>query len=92
MTMKALRVLSLMNNRIENLPVCIGSLDTLRILKLAGNLLPDGLKRIVEGNGGSPSPTAAIITDNERDVLRTRKLKKYLKAEAAARESGGDSR
>ena len=89
--MKALRVLSLLNNHIENIPYCLGSLDTLRILKLAGNPLTSDLLRIVNGNDGTSSPSLATLTDNEKDTLLTKRIKKFLKVEAAARESGDGS-
>jgi len=88
--MRALRVLSLGNNMIENVPSVIASLD-IRILKLAGNPLNPDLMKIVEG--GTVSPSHAALPDNERDVIMTRKLKKYLRSvETAARDSGGESR
>ena len=88
--MKALRVLSLGNNSIENVPFIIASLD-IRILKLAGNPLTSDLLKIVEG--GAVSPSRATLPDNEKDVIMTRKLKRFLKtAETAARDSGGESR
>ena len=88
--MRALRVLSLGNNLLEDIPFVIASLD-IRILKLAGNPLNPELMRIVEGVAVSPS--RAALPDNEKEVIMTRKLKKYLKvAETAARDSGGDSR
>ena len=89
--MKALRVLSLLNNSIENVPYCLGNLDTLRILKLAGNPLSSDLMRIVNGSDGTHSPSLATLTDNEKDTLLTKRIKKHLKVEAAARESGDGS-
>ena len=92
--MKALRVLSVLNNNIDDVPVCLGYLDTLKVLKLAGNPLTHDLKRIVDGTDGSPSRVATSVTDYEKDALLTKKVKKYLKAAAAAAasESGGESR
>ena len=89
--MKALRVLSLLNNYIETIPYCLGSLDTLRILKLAGNPLAADLMRIVNGSDGTYSPSLSNLTDNEKDTLLTRRIKRYLKVEAAARESADGS-
>lgn len=89
--MKALRVLSVLNNNIDDVPYCVGYLDTLRVLKLGGNPLTHDLKRIVESTDGSPSRSAI---DYEKDALLTKKVKSYLKAAAAAAtsESGGESR
>lgn len=89
--MKALRVLSLLNNYIETIPYCLGNLDTLRILKLAGNPLSSDLMRIVNGSDGAYSPSLATLTDNEKDTLLTKRIKKHLKVEAAAKESGDGS-
>ena len=89
--MKALRVLSLLNNCIEDVPFNLASLDSLRILKLGGNPLTPDLWRIVEGD--TVSPSSAILTDNEKDTILTKHLKKYLQtAEIQARDSGGESR
>lgn len=88
--MKALRVLSIGNNNIETLPSSIALLD-IRILKLMGNPLAPGLKKIVEG--GNVSPSRAALPDHEKDVIMTRKLKKYLQsAQDTKRDSGGFSR
>ena len=92
--MKSLRVLSVLNNNIDDVPFCLGYLDTLKVLKLAGNPLTHDLKRIVDGTDGSPSRIGTSVTDYEKDALLTKKVKKYLKAAAtaAASESGGESR
>ena len=92
-TLKSLRVLSVMNNKLEKIPLSLGFLESLRILKLAGNPLEEGLKNIVNGKDGSPSPLIVPLVDNEKDaIVLTIKVKQYLKAEAAMLESGGDSR
>lgn len=90
--MKALRVLSLLNNNIGEVPLNLGFLDTLKILKIAGNPLKPSLKRVVDGNDDSYSPPLTALADNEKDTLLTRKIKKYLKSEIVAKESGEESR
>lgn len=90
--MKALRVLSVMNNNLQGVPFSLGSLDTLKILKLANNPLNEGLKNVVEGNDGSPTPFNVPLAENEKDAMLTKKIKKFLKTEAASLESGGESR
>ena len=90
--MKALRVLSLLNNNIEDLPPCLGLLEALKILKVAGNPLKPNLIRIVAGNDGASSPPLTAVADNEKDGLLTRRLKRYLKSEAVTKESGEESR
>ena len=86
--MKGLRVFSLLNNNIGEVPSSLGLLDTLKILKIAGNPLKPSLKRIVDGNDDSNSPPLTALADNEKDTLLTRKIKKFLKSELAAKESG----
>lgn len=90
--MKALRVLSLLNNNLVEVPTRIGFLETLKILKVTGNPLKPNLKRIVDGDDGSSSPPLTALADNEKETILTRKIKKYLKSEAAARCSGEESR
>lgn len=89
--MKTLRVLSLLNNNIGEIPPCVGFLDTLRIVKLAGNPLRGNLKNIVDGNDTASSPLTALA-DNEKEAIVTRKIKKFLKSEAAVNELGEESR
>ena len=90
--MKCLRVLSLMNNYIGDIPSCVGFLDTLRIMKLAGNPLKGNLKSIVDGNNAPSSPPLTALADNEKEAIVTRKIKSLLKSEAAANEFGEESR
>ena len=93
--MKALRVFSVQHNNIGDLPFCLGSINTLRILKLTGNPLTPRLKRIVEGSDRSPGPSPAFVdNDNniEKDAMSTKKVLEYLRTLAAAKDSEGDSR
>lgn len=90
--MKALRVFSLLNNNIGEIPSNLGLLDTLKILKVAGNPLKPSLKRIVDGNDDSNSPPLTALADNEKDALLTKKIKKHLKSEITTKESGEESR
>ena len=88
--MKSLKVLSVMNNNLEMVPFSLGFLDSLRIIKLAGNPLDVELRRIIDGNDTTPSPLATPLAENGKDVLVTLRIKQHLKHEAAALES--DSR
>ena len=91
--MKALRVFSIGHNNIQDLPFCLGSISTLRMLKLSGNPLNPSLKRIVEGNQDVLSPSLGLAkNENERDTILTRKVTEYLRTQAAAKDSGEDSR
>ena len=91
--MKALRVFSIQHNNVGDLPYCLASINTLRMLKLTGNPLTPRLKRIVEGSDVSPGPSPAF-GDNEieKDTMSTRKVLEYLRTLAAAKDSEGDSR
>lgn len=80
-----------MNNNIADLPPCLGFLDALHTLKIAGNPLVPRLMRILDGTDGSSSPPLATSGDSDRDSILTRKIKRYLKAEAA-KEYGEESR
>lgn len=90
--MKTLRVLSLLNNNISEIPLCVGFLDTLRIMKLAGNPLRGNLKNIVDGNDVPSSPPLTALADNEKEAIVTRKIKKLLQSVAAVNELGEESR
>lgn len=80
-----------MNNRLEGLPFSIGFLDKLDVLKLASNPWNDGIEGVLNGSNGSQSPGINLVAEKDTQAL-TKKVKKYLKDEAAALESGGDSR
>ena len=93
--MKALRVFAIQHNRIEDLPLGLGDISTLRILKVTGNPLNSNIKRIVEGNEDVLSPaTPALPSDeNERATIVTKKVIEYLRSQAmSSRDSGEDSR
>ena len=90
--MKALRVFSVQHNNIQDLPYCLGSIGTLRMLKIMGNPLNLTLRRIIDGSDASPSPSPVLMKDeNERDTILTKKLTEYMRDHAALRDSGEDS-
>lgn len=89
--MKALRVLALTNNNLEGLPFSIGFLDMLDVLKLASNPWNDGIEGVLNGSSWSQSPGFRSVAENAAQVL-TKRIKKHLRDEATALESGGDSR
>ncbi|KAL9026376.1 MAG: hypothetical protein Q9196_004946 [Gyalolechia fulgens] len=80
--MRSLRVLSLTKNKIWNVPICVKDLDTLRMLKLAGNPLRKDLAAIVEAKE-THLPFDEAATDNEKETFITSNLKHHLKVEAA---------
>ena len=85
---KTLRVLAVMNNNIDRVPLSLGSLDSLRVIKLTGNPLDVQLRRIIDGTDTNPSPLATPLAENGKEVLVTLRIKQFLKHEAAALESG----
>ena len=90
--MRSLRFLSVMHNSLEDLPMSLGHLESLRLLKMSGNPLNGNLKSIIDGSDSTPSPLVTPIGENEKDALITVKIKSYLKSEALAQESGAESR
>lgn len=92
--LKALRVFSIQHNNIEDLPSRLGNINTLRMLKLTGNPLNARLKRLIEDNEStlSPSTPALNYNENEKDTILTKKITEYLRAQGAVRDSGEDSR
>ena len=90
--MIALRVLSVMNNNLKELPFSLGFLESLRVLKLAGNPLNASLNNILDGKDESPKPLSVPLPENEKESRVTNRIKGYLRHEANSLESGGDSR
>lgn len=86
--MRSLRVLSLTKNKIWNIPTCVKDLDTLRMLKLAGNPLRSGLASIVEARDTQLSFDESV-TENEKETFITSSLKHHLKVEAANESAEG---
>ena len=92
--MKALRVFAIQHNKIQDLPLGLGDISTLRMLKVSGNPLKMSLKNIVEGSDETLSPTTPALPndENERDKILTRKVIEHLRTQAAIRDFGEDSR
>ena len=75
-------MLSVMQNRLEDLPVGISEMNKLQILKVAGNPLKYPLRRVLEASEADIAPSA--MTDNEKEVAVTAELKRFLKTRQAA--------
>jgi Leucine-rich repeat (LRR) protein len=90
--MKALRVLSVSNNQLVDLPFTLGNMDSLKLLKMAGNPLNDSLKNLLKAEEESAAASAMPVAEHESDTHLTLQVKKYLRTEAAAQDSGGESR
>ena len=89
--MKALRVLRLTRNKIENVPTCLKDLNSLCILKISGNPLRSEIASLIEGKDGSP-PLGGGVIEQERDRILTESMKDFLRGKAVAEEPEGRSR
>lgn len=90
--MKALRAFGIQYNDIRDLPNCLGSLSTLKMLKLTGNPWEPGIKRILESGELSPMQSPPQGNDDrQRDVYMTEPIKEYLRGRAV-KDSGEDAR
>ena len=85
--MRALRVFAIQHNSIQDLPICLGNITTLRMLKLAGNPFNSRLSGLLGGHDETLSPTTPALPndENEKDKILTRRVIEYLRSQAAAR-------
>ena len=90
--MKSLRVLSVSNNQLADLPLALGNMENLKLLKMAGNPLNDPLKKLLKAEEDSVAASAIPVAEHESETHLTIQVKKYLRTEAAALDSGGESR
>ncbi|KAJ5326038.1 uncharacterized protein N7506_009140 [Penicillium brevicompactum] len=74
--LKSLRVLSMMQNRLNDLPVGLSEMHKLQIFKCAGNPLRQPFRDILEETENEMTPSG--MTDNEKEVAATTKLKRYF--------------
>lgn len=65
-----------MQNRLNDLPVGLSEMHKLQIFKCAGNPLRQPLREILEETEGEMTPSG--MTDNEKEVAATTKLKRYF--------------
>lgn len=75
--LSSLKVLSLMYNRIEDLPSSMCDMTQLQIIKMANNPMRFRLKNIVEKKGSEMDAMRA--NENERDIAVTVEIKKHLR-------------
>ncbi|KGO68510.1 Leucine rich repeat 4 [Penicillium italicum] len=75
--LKSLRVLSVMQNRLIDLPVGLSEMHKLQIFKCVGNPLRKPLRDILEETENDSTPSG--MTDNEKEVAATTKLKRFFK-------------
>ncbi|KAJ5963571.1 Leucine rich repeat 4 [Penicillium vulpinum] len=74
--LKSLRVLSVMQNRLIDLPAGLSEMHKLQIFKCVGNPLRKPLRDILEETENEMTPSG--MTDNEKEVAATTKLKRFL--------------
>ena len=90
--MRALRVFSVQNNQIRDLPYCLGNINALKMLKVMGNPLNITLQRVVDSSNASLAPSPVLMKeDDQRDHEWTAKLKDFMRNHIASRDSGEDS-
>ena len=75
--MTSLRVLSVMQNRLDELPSGLSDMSKLQILKVAGNPLQIPLRQALEESESAIANSS--MSDNEREVAVTGRLKRFLK-------------
>lgn len=86
--MKTLNTISVTNNALTSLPFSLGEMKHLKVLKVAGNPWSESMPELFEVDA---SQMAVPVTDHEAEARITLRIKKHLRGEAAAMESGGGS-
>ncbi|KAL8797346.1 MAG: hypothetical protein Q9195_000500 [Heterodermia aff. obscurata] len=81
--MRALRVFSVMHNKIRNVSAHLATMDNVKIMKLGHNPLNPELKRIVD-QGASPPSEGNVLDNTSRDFDTTERVKKFLRATGSA--------
>lgn len=74
----ALRVFSIMQNRLDDLPLGLADMNKLQILKVAGNSLKYPLRRVLETKEAEVASLSMTVT--EKEVAVTAELKRFLKS------------
>lgn len=78
--LKVLRVLSIRHNKLKVLPLCIGSLKPLRVLRLLGNPWTSDLAEILhEGELSYQAASPGNVDDSECDRFTTPSVMDYLR-------------
>ena len=90
----SLKVLSLMHNKIEDLPFSMCDMTQLQIIKMSNNPMRFRLKNIVEKKGSEMD--VAKANENEKEIAITLEIKKYLRESQPVitpvdADSGGES-
>lgn len=77
--MTSLKVLAIAKNRIQELPVCLGDINSLQVLKLDGNPLKFPPPDVCSINANAPSPA----NENERDAVIATQVKKFMRLQSS---------
>ncbi len=83
-SLTALRVFSVQNNDLQDLPTTLLTISTLRMLKVTDNPFNRNLSRVIKGSED-------VQDHNERDTILTRKILNYMRNNVTPRDSGEDS-
>ncbi|KAF2178082.1 hypothetical protein K469DRAFT_600717 [Zopfia rhizophila CBS 207.26] len=83
----SLKVLSIQRNKIEELPVCLGDINSLQVLKLDGNPIRFPPPEVCAIKENTPSPQ----NDNEKDVVITSQIKKFMRQYASKEKQRAES-
>ena len=81
--MRALRVFSVMHNKIRNVSAHLATMDNVKIMKLDHNPLNPELKRIVD-QGATPPAEGNGLDTTSREFDTTERVKKFLRAAGSA--------
>ena len=77
--MTSLKVLSVYNNRIEELPLCLAEMVSLQALKLEGNNITFPPREVLQVEAITP-PNEGFLKESEvNEVVLTAHIKKYMK-------------
>lgn len=80
--MSSLRVFSIMQNFLEDLPSQLADMSKLQVIKVSGNPLNSSLKAVLELREADVNHLE--MADNEKDSAITTELKRFLKSRRAA--------
>jgi len=72
-------VLAIAKNKIEELPVCLGDINSLQVLKLDGNPLAFPPPDVCTIKDGAPAPA----NENERDSVIATQVKRFMRQQAS---------
>ena len=82
--LSSLKVFSIPNNQISELPTCLAEMQSLTMVKLEGNPLVFPPEDIWKGQGGGGQNSDGVVKESDdTEVARTARIKKFLKKVAS---------